>query len=228
MGEWLESHTRIPFVGIIAMVIIVAIVAIFIKTQIGPLFPASDVKVETENGNVAGHASASFYGVREIQLKRTEYLQGVLNRNEHSLLLVVDPASKLLVIIEGSRREEIILHEDGDMFTATFEYNGVQTNVRVSVDNYLLYTEPGKSAIQMRVPLSDGVRYQGYFTVRNRQYLLQFMPTQHSAAVIGSITNQIDLSLKNGIYAGVWDEAGKKHPITIDLSKMIATVEEVY
>ena len=230
MGDsWIEPRTRIPFVGIIAMVIIVAIVAVFIKTQLGPMFPKSDVKIEAESANAAGHASASFYGVREIQLQRTEYLQGVLSTSQRSMSIVVEPASKLLILTEGSRREEIKLHEDSDKIAATFEYDGVPTNIRVDpVSDYLLYTEPGKSAVQMQVPLSNNYRYQGFFTVRNRQYLFQFMPASGYATILGSSTDNVNLNVKGTTYTGIWDEAGKEHPVTIDATKMIATVEEIY
>jgi hypothetical protein len=231
MGDsWIEPRSKIPFVGIIAIVVIVAVVAIFIKTQLGPLFPASDVKVETAGkANVAGHASASFYGMREVQLKQAEYLQGALVTGDRSIGITVDPASKLLIIAEGSRREEVQLHENGDKLSATFEYNGVQTTMDVSTaDRYLTYVEPGRSVAQLQVPLSHGRRYQGLFTVRNRQYLLQFYPEANYATVIGNSADRIDLARTDATFAGNWDEAGKQHPVSIDAEKMIATIEEVY
>ena len=45
MAGWLEQRTRIPFVGIIAIVVIVGIVAVFLRSGLSDLLPESKFTV---------------------------------------------------------------------------------------------------------------------------------------------------------------------------------------
>jgi hypothetical protein len=226
--SWIEPRTRIPFTGIVAMVIIVAVVAIFIKTQLAPFFPASDVTVTDEQQNIGGRASASFYGMREVPLSKKAYLQGVLNTPTRGLTFTIDVSGQYMTIAQGERREEIQLHDEDGLMVAVFEYEGVQTQVGVDpIARTLKMNEPGKSVAFTEVGLSELLVYQGTFTLRNEQYLFQFSPAGPQAIISSNTVAHVPLTQSGSTYSGVW-RTDKSHPISIDTEKKVATIEELF
>jgi hypothetical protein len=222
---WIEPRTKIPFVGIIAMVAVVAVVAIFIRTQIAPLFPPSDVSVQASSQNIAGHASASYLGLREVPLYAKTYLRGVLNTPKQGITFTLDTSRKLLVIA-ADNREEVELQTHGDLLAATFEYNGAQTVVQVDpVSGVLKISSPGVSVGATQVNLAEYTVYEGLFTMRSKQYAIDFS-SAGSYATIG--TDIIQLTQDGAMYRGSWSESGKTHPVTINAESQEATIEDIY
>ncbi|HIH25102.1 TPA: hypothetical protein HA251_08775 [Candidatus Woesearchaeota archaeon] len=235
--SWLEPRTRIPFVGIIAITLIVIVVAVFVKTQIGPLFPASDITVQ-EAGNapaITGRAtsSSSFIGLREIDLQRQEYLRGVLNTGEGSQQFTADIPRRMLVIEREGVREEIILapsSNDPTIFTAIFDNNNLATRVDLDTGDLVLrYSEPGKSVGYTSITLGTVVTYEGTFKFRNQQYTIQFVPGSEEAIIAaGSVQTVVPLLEENGLYSGTWQDDRNIRPITINPKRLQAVIEDVY
>jgi len=229
---WLEPRTRIPFVGIIAIVLIVSVVAIFIKTQLGPLFPASDITIQTsEDGApaVAGKASNSFAGIREVTLDRKERLQGIMSTTAGSRIYTIDVPAKLLTISDGASREEIILTSVDQELIATFEYADINTRIAIApAERTMSYSEPGKSSYPTIIALGDITSYEGYFTFRNQNYLFQYFPAGDNAVITGSTQATVALTQSGTTYTGVWNDGKNERPVTVDMEELKATIEEVY
>lgn len=235
--SWLEPRTRIPFVGIIAITLIVIVVAVFVKTQLGPLFPASDITIK-EAGNapaITGRAtsSSSFIGLREIDLQRQEYLRGVFNTGKGSRQFTADIARKILVIEQNGVREEIILApstNDPTVFTAIFDNNNLATRIDLDTGDLVLrYSEPGKSVGYTSITLSALVTYEGAFKFRNQQYTIQFIPGSDEAVIAaGSVQARVPLNKENGLYSGTWQDDRNNRPVTINPKRLQAVIEDVY
>lgn len=226
--DWLEPRTRIPFAGIIAMVLIVAVVAVFLNTQLRPFFPGDSVRVTSTAGsqeNVAGRASVSFAGLREIDLVRKERLEGSLGREGTSMRFTVDADAGLLTIAERGRVEEVVLNPGDDGMTATFEYDGAQ--VRVDIDGRRLrLSSPG--AVPIDVTLAPVASYEGTFMFNNEEYLFQFFPAGGYALIGARETAQVSLASSGATYAGTWNDGRRTHPVVIDTVRLQATIEEIW
>ena len=225
---WLEPQTRIPFAGIVAMVLIVAVVAIFLKVQMGELFPDSTVEVRSaqEERNVAGLAASSYFGERKLALTDVSKLQGLLHTTQRQLAFLVHEDT--LTIIQGSQREEVLLIQRSDRLTASFEYN---TNaVRVDVfpkQETLVWSEEGSSPV--RVSLSERITYESEFIADGTTYEFIFYPAGEYVTIQGPVLGyEISLLRKNGLYVGTWFENGNSHPVKVDPSVQTATIEEVW
>jgi hypothetical protein len=214
MDRWLEPKTRIPFIGILAIVLVVAVVAVFTKSQLDRLFPESNVQVQ-EQRVVSG--SASFYGVREVKLERKELLSGVLS-GKRTLRFIVDVPDALLTIKENEIEEEIEMFRDGDALVATFEFMGHQTRV-VITNGILTYSEPGVSVISDVVPLRETAEYRATVSLGgNAMEVLVDRETLYIGA------DAIPLSFDGNYYRGQWG----KHPVTLNPKTQILTVEDFY
>jgi hypothetical protein len=220
---WLEPRTRIPFIGIMAITVIVAVVAIFIRAQLAPLFPESTVEVESGDALTGRATSDTFYGLREIDLSRKELLQGTLQSRE-ATKFTVDAANRLLNVND----EEVVLQPMDDRLIATFEYQGANTRVEIDgAERTLTLTRPGTSALTTVVQLSDIVVYRGSFTYRNQQHVLELQPATKIATIRGQDTATIQMAGDDKLY-GTWTEGKQKRPIIIDLKAREATIEDIY
>lgn len=221
---WLEPRTRIPFVGILAITIIVAVVAVFIKTQMAPLFPEAEVTVQDTN-TLTGMATSSdtFYGLREIDLKRKEYLRGTLQSKE-ATVFTVDVANRLLTI----NGEEIELQRSNDHYIARFEYQNLATMVDIDpAERTLIISKPGTSAVHTTLLLSDLVVYRGEFTYQGETHILEVTPGS-GATIRSSQSYSIPLTQSGEKLRGTWVDGKQKRPVIIDLADKQATIEDVY
>jgi hypothetical protein len=232
--SWLEPRTRIPFVGILAIVIIVIVVAVFVKTQLGPLFPPSDVHVQSasEAPIATGRASSSFIGLREIALREKELLQGVLNTGSGARTFIIDTQGRLLIIDDSKTQEEILLkpsESDPGTLTAQFDYKNQQTRVDIDpIDAALRYSEPGKSVTPIMLGLGTLVTYEGTFRFRNEQYLFQFSPSSSEAVITGATPAVVPLVKDGHADSGTWQDGPNNRPVSINIATMQAVIEEVY
>jgi hypothetical protein len=226
---WLEPHTRIPLAGIIAMVVIVAVVAIFVKTQLSPLFPESEITIQQESdSNIAGSASASFYGDREIPLARVGYLQGTVTDRSGTATYRVDTAARMLYLQRGTT-EEIVLRQEGDLLIASTEQDGVPTNYVVEpVRERLAISKPGTSSLVLQVALRETVTYRGAFSLRGRECFIDALTAEDAALIHCDGTDRVELERADDALTGVWEERGKEHPMRVDLNERIATISDVY
>jgi hypothetical protein len=227
---WLESGTRIPFVGIIAIVVIVAVVALFVKVSFAPLFPASDVTVEDGNaltGMVTG--SESFYGIREIDLQRKELLRGTLTTPQESLIFTLDVPQKLLTIQHERNVEEIELHSLDERLTAAFEYYGQQAVVDIDpAKRELVFHLPQRNAQPITIMLSDTILYRGEFLFRSETHKLEFWPASTQATIKASRSARVQLEPKDNLYTGVWTDGKTNRPMTVDVQERVARIENIY
>jgi hypothetical protein len=221
---WIERNSRVPVVGIIAIVLIVAVVSFFLKPYVLP-----DSPVSVSSGNVQGRASASFAGTREVPLQQKAYLSATLSTRAGARTFTVDVPAQLLIITENGNREEVELHAEEDKLAATFEYNGRQSHVDVHpAERSLSYSEPGYSAVTIDLVLSEIVAWQGTFRFKNSQYLLQFYPAGSRAVISSDKIESVPLAQSGTLYAGIWTDGDTDRPITVDAEQHLAMVEEVY
>jgi hypothetical protein len=228
---WLEERTRIPLAGIIAIVIIVGVVALFMRAELTRyVFPSSTVEVidtAAEGANARG--SASFAGERDIPLAYKERLEGVLTTTEGSLSVQVDAAARSLTLVRDGEREEVILSpsEDGTGLVADFEFDATQTRVRV--DPAARSLTLARDGLPVVVTLTDAVSYDGAFTHAGKDYGLRFAPGGPSALVThGGGMVVVPLARAGQEYSGVWSESQGDHPVRIDAEKLVATIGELW
>jgi hypothetical protein len=227
--DWLDPDTRIPFLGIIAMVIIVAVVAIFMKSQLAPFFPEATITVNEDTENLAGQASSSFYGTYEIPLSQKNYLQGVLSTPRRSMSFSIDVQNQLLIITQGDRQEEIELHDEDGKLVATFDYDEISTRVSIEPQEHLLHlSEPGKSISSIDVNLADNLLYSGELFLRNQEHYFQFSPGETYLFITSSNTVRIPLTAKGSLFSGIWEIGGKTYPITVDAEAKTITIEDLF
>ncbi len=229
--RWLEPKSKIPFVGIVAIVLIVAVVAIFIKTQLGPFFPASTVEVTegTAANTITGKASSSFIGLREIDLTQKELLSGVLNIRDRNIRFTIDVASQIMTIRDNGVTEEVMLDLKGDALSSTFEHNNQKTYVKIELSKRnLFYNEVDKMGVPVNIVLADITTYTGRFQYKNQNYLFTYQPLADEATISGITTSTITLTQENNIYVGAWQDGTSIKPITVDILKHKATIEDVY
>jgi hypothetical protein len=226
MDGWLEQRSRIPFAGIVAIVVIVAVVAVFLKAQMSTVFPPGDLTVQSSpTGNVvAESASDSFYGEREVPLQRKEYLAGIMNTPSGATSFRVDYGARLLLVTR-EETQEIQLVPVSDRLTATFTLESTQA--RVDIDGAartLIFSEPGK-AVPATIALAELVTYQGSFLHKERSYPIAITPGAGEATIQGAT---FPISKTEDGYHGIW-AAGKQHsPVTIAGDFSTITIEELY
>ncbi len=233
--RWLEPRTRIPLAGIVAIVLVVAVVAVFLKSQLGAFFPETTISV-TEgtpaDANIAGQASASssFDGLRQVPLERKERLHGILQQSSGARTYTVDVPERLLTISQGSSQEEVVLTVGtGGILTGVFESAGKATRVDIDpLDRELVVQSPGVSANPITVPLTETLAYEGYFTYRNERLLLQYVPSGPSVRISGASIDTVPLTISDGILVGTWTRDTVEHPVTVDTSRSLATISAVW
>ena len=158
--RWLEPRTRIPLAGIVAIVLVVAVVAVFLKSQLAAFFPETTISVTAggaSEANVAGQASSSFDCLRQIALTRKERLHGILQQSSGAQRYTVDVPERLLTISRGDTQEEVVLTlETSGVLVAVFEYNGQPTRVDIDpLARELVVQSPGVTANLIAVPLCE-------------------------------------------------------------------------
>jgi hypothetical protein len=221
---WIERNSRVPVIGIIAIVLIVAIVSFFLKPYVLP-----DSPVTVTSDNLQGRASASFAGMREVPLQQKAYLGATLSTPGGARMFTVDVPARMLIITEDGNREEIELSPKEDALVATFEYNGRSTRVDIRpTERTMAYSEPGYSAVTIDLVLSEVVTWQGIFNFRNSQYLFQFYPAGSRATISSDSIVNINLAQSGSLFTGTWNDGNNARPVTVDVEKRVATVEEVY
>ncbi len=224
---WLEQHTRIPFAGIIAMVLVVAVVAVFLKLQMDSLFPESEVKVQSEqeaNNALTGMVTASFQGMRKVPLTEVNRLSGMLHQTDRQLKFTVD--QDILFIEDGGLKEEFVLESGLGYKSASFDYKGKYVRVDIFSDrNFLFFIEPGRSG-PVRVALANEKSFQGNFQYMERLWQFQYYPGGNYVLIDGG--SNIRLVRKGDLYVGTWFERGRSHPIRVDPVEQVATIEEVW
>jgi len=229
--RWVEPRARIPLAGIVAMVLIVAVVAVFLKTQLSTIFPATTIQfTDGASENVAGRASASFEGLREIALVRKERLTGLLHRIDGALVFTVDVPERLLTISRGATVEDVLLEpgEDGTL-TAAFEHDGTATRVDVdTLARAMIFSKPGVTSNPITVPLTETLTYEGYFTYRSERLLYQYRPGERAVRMLGSTADTVPLTEADGDLRGVWSRDGTEHLTMIDLDTLRATIAGVW
>jgi hypothetical protein len=224
--SWIEPRTKIPLVGIISMVLIVVVVAIFMKTQLSALFPSADVRVESERQNTVGSSSASFYGEREVILTKTVYWQGILQTPSQVLRIQINTNKLLMLLTENSVQEEIMLTQQEGNLVASVERDGVQTLLIFDpITGQLRMSQPGQEIGVTTVQLSQAPLYEGSFTLRNEDHDFVFSPSGSYALVAGS---RVTLAQSEELYTGMWKYAGKMRPIRVNAENGIATISEIY
>ncbi len=233
--RWVEPRARIPLAGIVAIVLIVAVVAVFLKTQLGAIFPTTTVQVTdtqgTDTANIAGRASSTFEGLREIALARKERLEGVLQTGDGARVFTVDVPARTLAVTRDGRRETFPLELGANgALTAVFELDGVVTRIDVAaLDRTLTYSRPGVSANPIAVPLVETLAYEGFFEYHGERLLLQYLPGQDAVRFAGAQTDLIPVATAgDGTLAGVWTRDDTSHPVRIDLTRLEATVADVW
>lgn len=222
--SWMEPRTRIPFVGIVAMVLIVAVVAIFLKTQLEPLFPKAEVTVEDETALTGRATSESFYGMREVDLHRQDVLAGSLSRKGGALTFSLDAEERMLTITDAGIEEEIILYPRDGLLKAYFEHNGIDSVIVIDPVARSL-TFGSDAATPIEIGLDDAIIYTGSFTHKGTQHKVVFTPAA-SEVVIGS--DSISLADDGRIFTGAWTTGKTSKPVTIDIAKELLTIEDVY
>lgn len=222
---WLEPRTRIPFVGIIAMVIIVAVVAVFIKTQLSPLiFPEAEITVEDGNALTGRATSETFYGMREVELDRKELLRGSLQGRQGALTFTIDVPNQLLLLSNGERIEEIELQPAEGRLHATFSYNDVTAMlVADPADRSLSYST--ESTMPMTLRLSEHITYLGQFIYKGDEYAVEFTPAAGQLLIAGK---NIPLSNDGKFFSGTWMNGRVNKPVRIDTEKALLTIEDIY
>lgn len=233
--RWVEPRARIPLAGIVAIVLIVAVVAVFLKTQLGAIFPTTTVQVTDAQGantaNIAGRASGTFEGLREITLARKERLEGVLHTSDGARVFTVDvPARTLTVARDG--QQEIFPLEPGanGALAAAFELDGVVTRIDVAaLDRTLTYSRPGVSANPIAVPLVETLAYEGFFEYHGERLLLQYLPGKDAVRFTGAQTDLVPVTAADdGTLAGTWVRDGTSHPVRVDTARLEATIADVW
>ncbi|MBR9700536.1 hypothetical protein GOV11_01585 [Candidatus Woesearchaeota archaeon] len=233
--SFLDSRTKIPFFGIVAMVLIVAIVAVSLRTQVAGLFPESTVTVRSSDaitGNVVGSGSASFYGQREIPLVHKTRLRASMHQYDEILIFIVDEDARTARVSSGNLETTVALspRNDGSGLTATFEFAGKNRRIDVfAMTGRLLYSEPGTSALVPELKLSDVVSYDGSFEYKNVQYGISFVPSGEYIMISGRSTeSKISLVRQGSSYAGTWFESKKGHPLKLNPGDRTVVLENMW
>lgn len=233
-GDWFEPRTRIPLAGMLAMVLIVAVVAVFLKTQLAAVFPDSTVQVtstaENPDGfNTAGRASATFEGLREVRLQRIDEVQGVLAVNGPALRMTFNPDSSLLTLTRQGRVEEVVMESTASGYVAVFEYENSQ--VRVEIDGSLRslhYVSDAVGLAPVAVALAPVTTYEGEFMMNGDSVRFQLLPASNIARLTGVSTWDVSLVATENGFSGSWNDGARTRPVTISTSTLIATIEEVW
>ncbi|MDD9953121.1 MAG: hypothetical protein OXR66_02190 [Candidatus Woesearchaeota archaeon] len=221
---WLEQRTRIPFVGIIAIVLIVGTFAVVVHED--DEFSVSGDRNGNADALLRGKASDSFVGVAGIELNKKERMHGVLNTPAYSLQFVVDYYGKLLTLHSNGKTEEVVLTATDDGLAATFERNGQTVRVDVyGAERVLVYKG---ATTPISVHLADTVQYEGFFLYRSGKYLFQFSPASDRVTITGDERYDVGVANQHGLYVGTWNENGNSHPILVDLAAMRAEAHDVW
>jgi len=227
---WLEQRTRVPFVGIVAIVLIVAVVAIFLRVGLEDILPDSEVTVrgvKGEDSNLLG--SATFSGSRQTYMTYVELLQGVLVTRDGSVALTISPIDKRLVLDHGTLHEEVLLDvtQDGLGFAATFEYNGEQVTFTVfPAEHEASWHQVGGLSVQTQ--LVDVTRYKGEFLFNGIQHVVTVDPGDPHVVIEGEETSTVPLSPAGKLLTGTWRSANALHPIEMNVDTMLFTVTNLW
>jgi len=220
---WLEQRTRIPFVGIIAIVLIVAFTAAFFKV------PTNDFEISSTQDALRGKASSSFQGERTVPLSYEERLQGLYSSSSGTTLYSVDVSSKVLYI-KKTNTEEVLLEviQDGKGLTATFELQGIDTRVDIYPADEILYHTNLATGAVTEIKLTETIGYEGIFVYNEEDYTFMFNPSGNYAQISAKNSYRVPLTETGHLYTGTWREYGNAHPVTVDTLRLVAVIEEVW
>ncbi len=231
MAGWLEQRTRIPFVGIIAIVVIVGIVAVFLRSGLSDLLPESKFTVTSASDGTNAAGSASFRGERAVPLTFESRLEGILVLEKRSVGLSVDAAGKRLYTTSDGLREEILLErtQDGLGLTATFEYDGLPVVVTVYPSERTLdWRKVG--GLGTTVQLVEDTQYSGRFLFNGKQYTVRVEPGRPGVVIrTNDESANVNLRWMNRMLVGTWRSPdGASRPVEVDLDSLTIRVSNLW
>ena len=230
---WLGGRQKIPFAGIVAIVIIVAVVAIFIKTQLTPFFPESKMTVEA--GNIAGKGSSdSFAGEVNVPLEEQYFKEGKLHLGQNTIAFKVNIAKSILHVETQGKTTDIILEQRDNKLFTQFEDDIDHVQTLVTMNNLdpvvLTYVQMGKSAVPITVALRDSINHRAEFSVRGEAFIFELDTATEIVTIKHKTTEEIQLYRVGEKLEGTWIKGNSERHITVSKAdgKLTAKIESIY